>query len=278
MLRAASLVGPLAVAVVLLLTLPGLYAAGAPSGSGITPSTATPVLLLQAGHLLSNSFWGATVEPRAHLLPNEPDLVNATPVGTILWPGAVAGDLFNPFNESVGGWVKTTPHGAMRGLQWTNTSKHGTSVQAFVAWCESINCTAIFQVPGEIDNATFARDIVAYTVNQTYNATTPGLDFRPAYWEIGNEPGLWNNWGLPWSKWVYTNAINVTPIEDAWEVHNYTAQMDLANSTYTPKIIGLPGIGKGASGGNGPWSNDTIQVNGPNLSGVAIHVYPANGS
>jgi hypothetical protein len=264
--------------VVLLLTLPGLYAAGAPSGSGITPSTATPVLLLQAGHLLSNSFWGATVEPRAHLLPNEPDLVNATPVGTILWPGAVAGDLFNPFNESVGGWVKTTPHGAMRVLQWTNTSQHGTSVQAFVAWCESINCTAIFQVPGEIDNATFARDIVAYTVNQTYNATTPGLDFRPAYWEIGNEPGLWNNWGLPWSKWVYTNAINVTPIEYAWEVHNYTAQMDLANSTYTPKIIGLPGIGKGASGGNGPWSNDTIQVNGPNLSGVAIHVYPANGT
>ncbi|MCI4372842.1 MAG: hypothetical protein L3K02_04275, partial [Thermoplasmata archaeon] len=285
MLRSSSLVVPLAFAVVMLLTVPGLLASGspvavaAPRGAG----SVDPTLTLNPGHPISSLFWGTTVDPRAHLLPNQGDLVNATPVRTVVFPGAVAGDQFNPFNSSVSNWVRLSikvngTHPTV--LEWNSTAQHGTSVRAFVTWCESINCTAIFQVPGEIDDPGFARNVVAYVVNTTYNATTPGLDFRPAYWEIGNEPGLWTNWNLSWKDWKDTNNINVTPIQYAWEVHNYTAQMDLANSSYTPRIIGLPGIGKGSgtTTSNGDWANDTILVNGFNLSGIAIHIYPASGA
>src|SRR5690348_17189686 len=40
------------------------------------------------------------------------------------------------------------------------------------------------------------------------------------------------------------------------------------------RVLGLPGVGTGAFGET-TWIAATVAVNGPNLSGVGIHVYPA---
>ena len=276
----------LAVAAVLLLTLPGAVATGPASravnllpGAG-TPSPPVPnvnaTLALQPGHNLSPLFWGSSVSSRVHLAPNEGDLTAGTPVHVVVWPGAFAGDDFNPLANSAHGTIWTSGNG--QAAPSTNESQ-------FVAWCRSINCTAIFQVPGEIDNPSIAADIVAYTVNRTYtgpvweggtevNVTIPGLDFRPAFWEIGNEPALWASWDEPWGQWNHYQTP--TAADYAQEEFNYIRAMDAANGSYTPAMIGLPGIGK-ASSLQSPltWIEAVVSLNGPNLSGLATHIYPA---
>ncbi|MCI4365806.1 MAG: hypothetical protein L3K10_07110 [Thermoplasmata archaeon] len=277
MVRSYSLAVPLAILAVVLLAIPGTLATrgvgnGVTASSQLTPSTpgtATVAFTLLPPYNLSSIFWGSTISPRALLLPHEADLVNATPIRTLVWPGAAAGDDYDPFY-----------HGTAGGL-WAsnNTVTHAeTNESEFVAWCRQIHCQAILQVPGEINNTTIAREIVNYTVSNVpvfINGTKyQGLNFRPAYWEVGNEPGLWANWNQAWGHRSRV-AQNLTPNAYAEEVRTYTIAMDQADPTYTPPMIGLPGLGKGAYGGSGQWINATIDVNGPNLSGIALHVYPA---
>ncbi len=276
----------LVVAAVLLLTLPGSLASGAGGPPGPSPVASNPLappgpnenasLSLAAGHNLSSQFWGTSVTSRVRLAPNEGDLTAGTPVHVVVWPGAFAGDDFDPLAN--GG----------RGIIWAGYNSQvtpSTNESQFVTWCESINCTAIFQVPGEIDNPSIAADIVAYTVNKTYtgpvweggtevNVTMPGLDFRPAFWEIGNEPALWAFWDEPWGQW--NNYQTPNPTEYAQEEYNYIRAMDGANRSYVPGMIGLPGIGK-ASSLESPtaWIDAVVSLNGPNLTGIATHIYPA---
>ncbi|MGA8536849.1 MAG: hypothetical protein WB789_05595 [Thermoplasmata archaeon] len=276
----------LVIAAVTLLTLPGsLASAGAGPGGFPSPGAgpSSPIgpnenatLTLEAGHNLSSLFWGTTVSPRARLLPNEGSLTTGTPVSVVVWPGAFAGDDYDPLANDA------------RGVIWTSGNQQTTpsvNESQFVAWCRAINCTAIFQVPGEIDNPSIAADIVAYTVNQTYtgpvweggtevNVTMPGLDFRPAYWEVGNEPALWPFWDEPWGEWNHYQTPDSA--QYAHEENAYFLAMDGANRSYRPGIIGLPGIGKASSLDNpSQWIDDVLSLNGPNLSGVATHIYPA---
>ncbi|MCI4373787.1 MAG: hypothetical protein L3K02_09145, partial [Thermoplasmata archaeon] len=268
-----------------LLTLPGAMASGGANGGGPTPQAGAPpppganinaTLSLLPGHNLSNLFWGTSVSPRVHFAPNEGDLTAGTPVHVAVWPGAFAGDDFDPLWNSARGIV----------WQYGNSQVNPSSNESqFVAWCRSINCTAILQVPGEIDSPSIAADIVSYTVNQTYigpvweggvevNVTIPGLDFRPAYWEIGNEPALWAYWNEPWGQW--NSYQTPTATQYAQEEFNYIQAMDRANSSYIPRIIGLPGIGKATSlQSPATWISAVVSLNGPNLSGIATHVYPA---
>jgi hypothetical protein len=197
-------------------------------------------------------------------------------VNVVVWPGAFAGDDFNPLANDAEGVIWTS------GNQQTSPAVNESQ---FVAWCRAINCTAIFQVPGEIDNPSIAADIVAYTVNQTYtgpvweggtevNVTMPGLDFRPAYWEIGNEPALWAYWDEPWGHWNSYRTPNSA--EYAQEEQAYFLAMEGANRSYRPGLIGLPGIGKASSLDDpSDWIDDIVSLNGPNLSGIATHIYPA---
>ena len=276
----------LVIAAVTLLTLPGsLASAGAGPGGFPSPGAgpSSPIgpnenatLTLEAGHNLSSLFWGTTVSPRARLLPNEGSLTTGTPVSVVVWPGAFAGDDYDPLANDA------------RGVIWTSGNQQTTpsvNESQFVAWCRAINCTAIFQVPGEIDNPSIAADIVVYTVNQTYtgpvweggtevNVTMPGLDFRPAYWEVGNEPALWPFWDEPWGEWNHYQTPDSA--QYAHEENAYFLAMDGANRSYRPGIIGLPGIGKASSLDNpSQWIDDVLSLNGPNLSGVATHIYPA---
>lgn len=269
---------PLALATVFLLTVPGAFANGGAAASGpllsgalAPPGTGAPInntfLSLGAGTNVSSQLFGTTVTARASLIPNEGSLVNATPARLVVWPGGDTGDWYDPLGNLAHGLLYD-PYNNRSRAPLTNESE-------FVAWCRSINCTAILQVPGEINNTTVAREIVAYTVNATYNATTPGLDFRPAYWEIGNEPELWDRWGEQWGHMLTAKNqnIGITPLQYAQEVKAYILAMDAANSSYVPKVLGLPGAGKG-NGGIVPWLDDVVNATGANLSGVAIHVYP----
>ncbi|MGA7923997.1 MAG: hypothetical protein WCA77_08485 [Thermoplasmata archaeon] len=211
---------------------------------------------------LSPIFWGTTISPRAHLLPEESEFLNSTPTQSIVWPGAGAGDEFDP----------------MANVLYTGGGIPGpapTSEAQFVVWCKSIGCQAIFQVPGEIDDPTMAAEVVLYTeVN---------LSFHPAYWEIGNEPNLWHHWGTPWSQWGYGSTSPPTPIEYAEEVANYIPVMRAANArtqfaSEPLEIIGIPAAARSVPYTVDDWINETVAINGPNIAAVAFHEYPASGS
>jgi len=204
---------------------------------------------------LSPYFWGTTVTPRARLLPQEGPIVNATPSQVVVWPGGSAGDDYNPLTNTI--------YSVNAGQ--VEAKSPPTSEAQFAAWCQSIDCSTIMQIPGEADNVSLAVQIVNYTVNT--------LGLHPRYWEIGNEPELWQHWGLPWNEWT-ESGHTVTPAEYAWEVHNYTAALKAAFPSI--QIIGIAETARP----NGPWNDtvwayETTLVNGENLSGVAVHVYPA---
>lgn len=260
-----------ALAVVALLSIPSLGSSNAAPGSASSgndlvalaspsgPVTSTFGLNFSAIHL-SSVFWGTTVTPRAHLLPLEGSIINATPTQAIVWPGGYAGDDYNPITNTIYSVNRTT--------HIVRSQAPSTSEAEFAVWCRSINCSTILQVPGEIDNASLAAQIVNYTEKT--------LGLYPKYWEIGNEPERWSHWGLPWNQWGQT-GFTINPVQYAWEVRNYTLALKQADPSI--KIIGIPATGRP----NGPWPltdwvNATVTVNARNISGVAFHDYPAGAT
>jgi len=201
--------------------------------------------------VLNQSFWGTTLSARSPFFANESALIAAAGTRVLLWPGAWAGDDYDPFNNqlySSSTHYRTAP----------------TTEAQFVAYCKSINCTAIMELPGEMNNASFAARVVQYTEQN--------LSFTPALWEIGNEPGLWGHWtpySATWANWTgYTHAPSA--VQYAAEEWNYTQAVDKVDPGF--KFVGIPGVGPGGVLYN--WINATIALNGPNISGMAVHVYP----
>jgi len=217
-------------------------------GSPLALPTETVTVRNQTTGNLS-SFWGAGVNP-GYSLANLSSETKGTPVNWVVWPAGDVADSFDMTNGTV--WTDGVPSADL-----TNESQ-------FVAACEAIACHAILTVPGENDNPWFAAYEVAYTEQV--------LHFHPAYWEVGNEPSRWLHFGKNWQQWNYTDFSNATPSTYAHEVHAYIAAMKAVDPSI--RIIGLPGVGHGFRP-DWPWLDPTIQLNGPNLSAVAIHVYPA---
>lgn len=180
--------------------------------------------------------------------------VSATPARMVRWPGGALADRLDPM--ALGG----------QGLIYGGGSPYPSPSSAanFVTWCESVGCRAILTLPGEIDNPSYAVQEVRFFEDT--------LHFDPAYWEIGNEPALWTHWGYAWTDW--TAGQNSTPdaVQYADQVAKYITAIRTVD-TATP-ILGLPGTGTGASGEVG-WIEATVAVNGPNLTAIAIHLYPA---
>ncbi len=298
-IRTWSVIGAIVV-LALLLPPPGMASPAnlrSPSPAPLSPTPqaggAVPVNLTinSRGINLSSLFWGTTVTPHTPIYANVSSLVEATPARVIVWPGASAGDEYDPIptNLSISvsnptGVVSTS--GSMSGPTQIHTVgsppvtvNASASEAEFVQWCRSINCTAIMQVPGEVNNTTLAQQIVAYTEDV--------LHFKATAWEIGNEPEIWRHWNCPWQDWddacrqinlnLRGTDKDVTPIQYAWEVNNYTQAMRVVDPNI--QIIGVPVTGRN----NGNWSvtawaNATVQINGPNLTGVAFHDYPAGNS
>jgi hypothetical protein len=224
--------------------------------SPATPTANSTTLSLSPNPIfLSPYFWGTTASGRADILPSEAQLMNATPNRVILFPGGSTGDEYDPFNNTL--------HSPKTGAISTAL----TSEAQFVRLCRAVNCSAILEVPGEIDNPQFAKRIVNYTENV--------LGFHPAYWEIGNEPELWKQWQVPWSQWPALQTVpRIGPYDFAHEVQAYVAAMRSVDSKI--RVLGITATGRPNSAFEvGEWVNATVQVNGPNISGVAVHIYPA---
>jgi hypothetical protein len=236
-----------------LLLLPASANPAGPSPVNIFSSTArTPAVdNVSIGTQTIGSLapiWGVDLRPEYRVGSATTAEVQGTPITYVRWPGGAIADRFNMSTGAVYFPSSTAP---------TNESE-------FVTWCRSVGCQAILQVPGEIDSPSTAAWEVAYTEHR--------LGFSPAYWEIGNEPGLWTHFGQPWSAWKSSRTSTATPQTYAELVHQYIAAMRAVDPSI--RIIGLPGVGLGAYF-DPAWISSTVAVNGPNLSAVAIHVYPA---
>lgn len=247
---------------ILTLAVGSLPLASASSSSGaIAPwsvasssSTVSTQLSMQRSTVVDNvssEFWGIDLSPTEKLDTDRSDELAAAGIGYILWPSAKLNDEYDLVDNII-----------HKGDG--STSRPRTDASAFVDWCRSIKCHAIIGVPGEINNTTFVEEEVKYLVDT--------LHFQPAFWEIGNEPGLWKHYNIPWSQWSSTQNSGITPQGYAELVHRYISAMHSVDST--AQIIGLPGTGLGHD--QEPiWIYDTVKLNGPHLAAVSIHVYPA---
>ncbi len=276
MRRAAGL---LIVGITLLLALPALPVLAAESQAPAPGSVLTDTSKVEANATLSIStsnytlspyLWGSTISARSPMLPNEASIEAATPVTTVVWPGGATGDDFDPLPNSSAVYTPESNH----------TVKATTNESSFVHWCEQTNCQAIIELPGEIDDWHIASEIVNYTVGNG-NLTIGGVSYRelrfqPAFWEIGNEPELWDVTGCGWGSWGTCAANYTDPSEYADEVHQYIVNIE----RYTPSEKGHF-LGIAATGHNDgswdveTWVENTVSVNGPLIAGVAVHDYPA---
>lgn len=216
------------------------------------PSVTVSLNSSAAPFYTSPEFWGGNVGTSSPLSGLFTGDAASTPVTYYRWPGGQAGD---GINYTTGTLVNATSG---------TLSNVTTNLTTFVTWCETFGCHAILELPAEIDNASTAAYDVWYTEKV--------LDFRPSYWEIGNEPAIWTHFQIPWSQWNASQDVNATPVEFAQLVRGY----DIAIHQVDPAapIIGLGGVGTGAYE-EATWIKAVVAVNGPNLTAVAIHVYPA---
>ena len=238
---------------------------GAPVPSAGNSSLSSPSLSIQGPTLTTQltvdtrvvvghygtRFSGVDLAPTQLLGTSLTQLLTATGIHYVRWPSGKLNDEYDIVTN-----VIHNPNGT--------TTPGRTDGQAFVSWCKENGCRAILGVPAETNDSSYAAEEVTY-VEQT-------LHFHPAYWEIGNEPGLWTHYGVPWSQWTTSQNSGITPENFARLVQRIAAAIHSVDPA--ARIIGLPGTGIGAYGEN-EWIYDTVKLNGPNLSAVAIHIYPA---
>ena len=246
-----------AIALAILFALPGALTHASPGGPGLIAAasleSSTPIALSinETPIELNASFWGTTVSAHPPLFANLSSIVRATPASYVVWPGANEGDDYD----------------YQTGLIWSqaNTAVPANTTEAeFAAWCLATGCRAIVEVPGVIDDPAFAKAEVNYTEGR--------LGLHPAFWEIGNEPGFWQHWNQSWGNWT-TKVPGPTAMQYAEEVRNYTLAMREADPTL--RLIGLPAVGRtGPGGGADVWIDDILRLDGPNLSAIAVHIYP----
>jgi hypothetical protein len=195
-------------------------------------------------------FLGVAMLPTMKVNPLRSTELTATGISYVVWPSAKMNDYLDVLTN-----VGTRPDGS--------TFRPATSAATFVTWCKAVGCHAIIGLPGEINNSSFAVQEVKY-----FEKT---LNFYPSFYEIGNEPGLWSHYNIPWSKWTATDKSPITELQYAELVDRYVT----AIHAYDPTVpmLGLAGTGHGDNQET-TWVYDTVKLNGPNLAGVAIHVYP----
>ncbi len=225
------------------------------SPSGSTDSGALDVRVAvnqtATARTVNGSFWGINLGLNVASSSTLADAVAQSPVRVVRFPGGAAGDAFN---YTVG--TVTNDSGVAKPA--------AENLSQFVAWCRAISCTPILELPGEIDDPSTAAYYVERT-EQTYG-------IRPLAWEVGNEPALWTHFGTPWSHWTVGQQLTPSPSQYARVVRDYVAAIHRVDPTAA--VLGLPGVGTGAFQETA-WINATLALNGPNVSGVGIHSYPA---
>jgi hypothetical protein len=248
--------------VILVKVAPGAppLATSGPSNPAAAPPGPAPISFLN-----QSLFWGVNDRDASTADEPEPTNVSLAPTNVLRWPGGGLGDRWD--YQAMGG----------RGWIWANNSSQHNYIPSFSMWNlseflrnlsgEGDPQQLIVTLPGEINNATQATDEVVFI--------TKNLGIQPAYWEIGNEPGLWTHFNIPWANWSQNVDSPVYPKQYALVVHNYTTEILRVDPS--AKFIVWPGYGKGAD--DTPWIKATLIENCAVAGAVAIHVYPAgNGS
>ncbi len=156
-------------------------------------------------------------------------------------------------NSSLASYVNATPIRFLRfplsgtwvvGQRTTNWSAIGQ----FCAW---INCRSLMTIGGPGYNASAVRAAVVALVDQ--------LGVSPTEYVYGNEPNLWN-----WS------GATPGPLAYAEEVQNFTQVVRSVvpgAPVLAAEISGRPGVGDA-------YISEVVHLNGANLSGIGIQVYP----
>ncbi len=261
--RLLRTVGPaFAVAFLALLILPTTGGAPpiGPVGGPLLPvqgALSAPTLSLVNVSVVATTspgFWGVNVRPYYPLGAEESTAFAASGLHFVRWPGGAVVDRYNVSANTIYNDDGTSY------LPPTNVSE-------FAQWCRSVSCRAIVGLPAEINDPATAAYYVRY-IEQT-------VGFIPDSWEIGNEPAVWTHFGSSWSTWTVTQNTNATPSGYAQLLHRYIAAIRSVDAT--AHIVAIGGLGTGAWGETS-WIQAAVRSNGPNLSAISIHVYPAGGS
>jgi PKD repeat protein len=220
--------------------------------------TTFPSGTLQPGPVVGNvtpSFWSLVVQTRTNTgIAQDPTVgqfLNASPFDSFRYSSAT-----DECNLSAN--IVYTDAGV-------GSSPCYVNVSAFKAWCTSRpGCVSLFDLPGENNNSGEDAAIAKWIVDT--------VGFQPTYWSIGNEPNAWTHYGIPWTQWQTTDSSTPTPVAYAWDVHAAIAAVKKVDPA--AKFVGIQADCQCATA----WLEDTAKVNGPNLSAIAFHTYPTNGS
>jgi hypothetical protein len=200
------------------------------------------------GNPLAGRFWAiADQAPSQSHNSTLAGLMNATPIDMYRYDGAV--DSTNQTTGLTYADNGTTTHAIM------NDS-------LFAAWCMMQHCRAILGLPGEIDNPGAAAYTVEYVEQE--------LGFHPSYWSIGNEPGSWTHFGIPWANWSSSDHSTCPALCYAQMVQRYVVAIRSVDPG--ARIIGI----QDSACLNDTYMQEVSRIDGRNLTAVACHLYPAN--
>ncbi|HZY69546.1 MAG TPA: hypothetical protein VFF67_01015 [Thermoplasmata archaeon] len=140
------------------------------------------------------------------------------------------------------------------------------NVTAFKLWCQgqTPTCHSILPLPGENNNS--AED--AYIAQWIVHA----VGYQPDYWWIGNEPSLWDHYGIPWANW--STADHSTPTPLAYAVGLRSAIRAVSKVDPGARFIGL----ESTSSNDRAWFQEIVRIDGPLIGAIAYHSYPSGGS
>ncbi len=198
-------------------------------------------------------FWGIVPQTAtANGLADDPAIgkfLNATPFGAFRYA-----DLSDNCNISAN--VAYANAGGVSG-------PCALSIAALKAWCSSRTtpCETLLDLPAENNNS--AED--AYIANWIVH--TEG--FQPTYWSIGNEPEMWTHYGIPWTQWSSSDRSTPSPLAYALEVRAVISAVRAVDPA--GRFIGIEADCQCIAS----WFQETVAINGPNLSAIAYHTYPS---
>jgi hypothetical protein len=145
----------------------------------------------------------------------------------------------------------------------SSVSPCGFNVASFKAWCDSkgAGCTSILTLPGENNNSREDANMASYIVHT--------IGFQPTYWAIGNEPSLWNHYGIPWKSWKTSDHKTPTPLAYAIDVKNAIQAVKKVDPS--AKFIGIQADCECSP----TWFAAVAQVDGASISAISYHTYPS---
>jgi hypothetical protein len=229
-------------------------AGSALSTRGVEPTVAIDVSNLSNAAAIAPGFWGLDLSANARYSPAYSAQVAATPAKYLRFPGGVLGERYNYTSGRI-----ISANGT-----W---SRAGTNLTDFISVCQAVNCSAILQLPTEINSTATATYFVRYIVDT--------MHFQPAYWELGASPSGWAHFNISWNDWNGTQSDNATPVVFADVVHSYIVA--IRDVDPTARFLAL-GTGIWPPDFAQAWVETLTRTDGHLLSGVSLGSYPISNT